>query len=140
MRNRILTIAALATMLAAGCGPGSQLSNQQGKNAEPAQAQAQTPAKNPAITKKLSSVKGYGPTSDDVSRYKNDTNAFLEDNVPDFKRFDNAIIMIDGAEAKNISDVRLSDIQLISVLDRESAAILSSLPAGGAIVIKTKKK
>ena len=136
MRNRLLTIVALAAMLAAGCGPGYQANNQLKNTGTQAEAQA----KNTAIAKKLSSVKGYGPTADDVSRYKNDTNAFLEDNVTDFSRFDKAIIMIDGAEAKSISGVKLSDIQLISVLDKDSAAILGTIPAGGAIVIKTKKK
>ena len=138
MRNRLLTIVALAAMLAAGCGPGYQANNQLKNTGTQAEAQAQ--AKNTAIAKKLSSVKGYGPTADDVSRYKNDTNAFLQDNVTDFSRFDKAIIMIDGAEAKSISGVKLSDIQLISVLDKDSAAILGTIPAGGAIVIKTKKK
>ena len=132
MRNRIITVIALA-ILAAGCGTGYQSNNQSRTDGEVAR-----PYGNTTVSQKITSVKGYSPTADDVSRYNNDIYAFLQPNVPNFSRYSRAIVMIDGVEAESLSGVALSDVRLISVLDSSNAVILGTVAAGGAIVVQTK--
>ncbi|MCR5326674.1 MAG: hypothetical protein K6E37_08025 [Bacteroidales bacterium] len=132
MRSRIITVIALA-ILAAGCGTGYQSNNQGRTDGEVAQ-----PYGNTTVSNKITSIKGYSPTADDVSRYNNDIYAFLQANVPNFSRFSRALVMIDGVEAESISGVALSDVRLISVLDSSNAVILGTIAHGGAIVIQTK--
>ena len=133
MRNRIITVIALA-ILAAGCGTGYQSNNQQSRT----DGEVARPYGNTTVSQKITSVKGYSPTADDVSRYNNDIYAFLQANVPNFSRFSRALVMIDGVEAESISGVALSDVRLISVLDSSNAVILGTIAHGGAIVIQTK--
>ena len=91
-----------------------------------------------AASRKITSLKGYSPTADDVTRYKNDIGSFLSANVPNFSRYNKALIMIDDVKADSYKGLALSDVRLISVLDPSSAVILGTTAAGGAIVIKTK--
>ena len=133
MRNRIITVIALA-ILAAGCGSGYQSNNQQSRT----DGEVARPYGNTTVSQKITSVKGYSPTADDVSRYNNDIYAFLQANVPNFSRYSRAIVMIDGVEAESLSGVALSDVRLISVLDSSNAVILGTVAAGGAIVVQTK--
>ena len=133
MRNRIITVIALA-ILAAGCGTGYQSNNQQSRT----DGEVARPYGNTTVSQKITSVKGYSPTADDVSRYNNDIYAFLQANVPNFSRYNRAIVMIDGVEADSLSGVALSDVRLISVLDSSNAVILGTVAAGGAIVVQTK--
>lgn len=133
MRNRIITVIALA-ILAAGCGTGYQSNNQQSRT----DGEVARPYGNTTVSQKITSVKGYSPTADDVSRYNNDIYAFLQANVPNFSRYSRAIVMIDGVEAESLSGVALSDVRLISVLDSSNAVILGTVAAGGAIVVQTK--
>ena len=133
MRNRIITVIALA-ILAAGCGTGYQSNNQQSRT----DGEVARPYGNTTVSQRITSVKGYSPTADDVSRYNNDIYAFLQANVPNFSRYSRAIVMIDGVEAESLSGVALSDVRLISVLDSSTAVILGTVAAGGAIVVQTK--
>lgn len=133
MLNRIIIIVALA-VAATSCGSGYRANQNQGQQG----AEIAQPYGNTTVSNKITSIKGYSPTADDVSRYNNDIYAFLQANVPNFSRFSRALVMIDGVEAESISGVALSDVRLISVLDSSNAVILGTIAHGGAIVIQTK--
>lgn len=130
--KRILIIASAALLLAS-CSSGYQVSRSQAADKEVARPYGDT-----AASRKITSLKGYSPTSDDVTRYKNDIGNFLSANVPNFSRYNKALIMIDDVKADSYTGLALSDVRLISVLDPSSAVILGTTAAGGAIVIKTK--
>lgn len=133
MLNRIIMIVAMA-VAATSCGSGYRANQNQGQQG----AEIAQPYGNTTVSNKITSIKGYSPTADDVSRYNNDIYAFLQANVPNFSRFSRALVMIDGVEAESISGVALSDVRLISVLDSSNAVILGTIAHGGAIVIQTK--
>ena len=134
MKHNFLLLIAMA-ILSAGCGSSYQANNQQKSQQGGEVAQ---PYGNTTVSNKITSIKGYSPTADDVSRYNNDIYTFLQANVPNFSRFSRALVVIDGVEAESISGVALSDVRLISVLDSSNAVILGTIAAGGAIVIQTK--
>ena len=133
MRNKVIIIIALA-VAATSCGSGYRANQNQGQQG----TEIAQPYGNTNVSSKITSIKGYSPTEDDVSRYNNDIYAFLQANVPNFSRFSRALVMIDGVEAESISGVALSDVRLISVLDSSNAVILGTIAHGGAIVIQTK--
>ena len=80
----LLTVFALAS-----CSASYQAGQQsRSGNNEVAQSDGATTA-----AKNITTIKGYKPTADDVSRYKNNVGEFLKENVPDFGRFSKARAM-----------------------------------------------
>lgn len=121
-------------LAAAGCSASYQAGQQ--KNNDSADVSHSSGAS--TASKKITSIKGYQPTENDVLRYNNDVTTFLKASVPDFDRFSQAKIMIDGTEAESLKDISLSKISSISVLDASSAVILGTNAKHGVIIIQTK--
>ena len=123
----------LMIIAAAGCSASYQAGQQNNDSADVSHSSGASTA-----SKKITSIKGYQPTENDVLRYNNDVTTFLKASVPDFDRFSQAKIMIDGTEAESLKDISLSKISSISVLDASSAVILGTNAKHGVIIIQTK--
>lgn len=134
MKATVITL--LSIVLLAGCSSSYQAVQQ--NNASNNDTSVALPYGETTKARNITSIKGYQPTEDDVIRYKNDVQAFLEANVPNFSKYRDAIIVIDDLKADSVNQVSLNDIKLISVLDPSSTSVLGTAAAGGAIVIKTK--
>lgn len=122
----ILTVAAIL----AGCSAQNQQSRQ---NQRIEQGYGTT-----SEARNITSAKGYQPTADDVSRYKNNLVDFLEANVPNFYKYRNAMIVVDDVPYDSLSGIALSDVARISVMDNAPAVTLGTSAAGGAILIRLK--
>jgi len=132
MKPIIVTLASV--ILLAGCSASYQAGQQtRSDDKEVTQPYGATTA-----ARNITTVKGYQPTDDDVSRYKNNVKDFLEANVPNFSRFSKAMIVIDDVQADDLSEVALNDIRTISVLDGSSSVMLGTVAHDGVILIKTK--
>lgn len=123
----------LMIIAAAGCSASYQVGQQNNDSADVSHSSGASTA-----SKKITSIKGYQPNENDVLRYNNDVTTFLKASVPDFDRFSQAKIMIDGTEAESLKDISLSKISSISVLDASSAVILGTNAKHGVIIIQTK--
>lgn len=134
MKPIIVTLSSV--ILLAGCSASYQAQQQTGTKA--GDVDVAQPYGDTTATKKITSLKGYQPTENDVIKFHNDVRSFLEAYVPNFSKYNKALIIIDDVQADSLIQVSLSEIKLISVLDSSSAVILGSTAAGGAIVIRTK--
>lgn len=119
----VLALTSCSALYQSGQGTGSQSAQTSGST---------------AATGSITSVKGYRPTDEDVNRYKNSISAFLNANVPNFNRFQSAMILVNDVEVDNLDKVTLDKVHLISVLDSSSAVILGTSSRDGVIIIKTK--
>ena len=130
MRRFLLLLSVLALT---GCSASFQAQQGNSRGSQVAQA-----ANDTASHKTITSTKGYNPTSEDVTRYNNDVEAFLKANVPGFGKQGSVLIMVDDKKAESLKSVALSNVKNISVLDSSNAAILGSSDYKSAIIIKTK--
>lgn len=88
--------------------------------------------------KNITTAKGYQTTEEDAIKFGNDVYSFLQANVPGFSRYRAALILIDDVEADRLSDVALSDVRQISVLEGSAAVMYGTVAHDGVIIIKTK--
>ena len=134
MKPIIVTLASV--ILLAGCSASYQAGNQ--SNNQASDQDVAIPYGTTTAKKNITTIKGYRPTQEDVTRYKNDIVAFLNASVPNFHRFNKAMILIDDVQADSLSEVSLDDVHLISVLDDTSAVMLGTVASYGVIIIRTK--
>ena len=127
-----LVILLLAALTLAACSSAYQAGQQKQSN----DAEVAQPYGNTTVSKKITSLKGYQPTQDDVIRYKNSIREFLNANVPNLIK--GAKIIIDDVEEDSFDGVSLNSVKLISVLDSSSAAILGTRGGSQVILIQTK--
>ncbi len=88
--------------------------------------------------KVASSKDNLSPSSSDVNKYGDDTDAWLKDSVSDYSQYQNAVVIVDDKVVTDISAVKLSKVKKVSLFERAPSLKSGDKSTRGAIVISTK--
>ena len=80
----------------------------------------------------------YQPSSNDITTYNDDVNAYLKAKLPNYDEYKDAAIIVDDKVVDDMSDVKLRDVKNVSVFEKAPSLKTGEKSTHGAIVIKTK--